>query len=243
MADRSFFIIGVLLTVVGHAACTSDRNDPPRERKPEPMVILKPKPKVLTAEQRTELGFPDDLIREVEEAAEAVAEPFFEQVMIKSANLKGDVMITTSKLSGFSVRTGRADSIIAGLSPSVRARGYLIFRSRQNFGSVPDIVTVVRGSSSYDILRIQQTESAHYHLDTKMIIKWLRQQQLKGSFVITGAGADWVETRFVRPPRNMKDFARSVAAFAPDVLREGHRTVDRLAAWMEETNGFRLVWD
>jgi hypothetical protein len=207
------------------------------------MVILKPKPKVLTAEQRLDLGFPEELIREVETAAESVAEPFFELVMMKSANLKGDVMITTGKLSGFSVRTIEADGLIRALSPSLRSRGYLIFRSGQNFGSVPDIVTVVRGTSSYDILRIQQTESAHYHLDTKMIITWLRKQQSQGPFVITGAGADWVEAQFVRPPRNMKAFARNVAAFAPDVLREEHGTVDRLAAWMEETNGFRLAWD
>jgi hypothetical protein len=41
----------------------------------------------------------------------------------------------------------------------------------------------------------------------------------------------------------MPAFARDVAAFAPDVLREEHRTVSRLADWMEETNGFRLMWD
>lgn len=243
MADRSFRIIVLLFLVFCMSSCTSEQNATVPARKPEPMVILKPKPKVLRAEQRAALGFPDDLISEVETAAEAVAEPFFEQVLIKSANLKGEVMIATGRLSGFSVRTGNADAIIASLSPSIRARGYLIFRSAQNFGSVPDVVSVVRGNSSYDILTIQQTEAAHYHLDTKEIIKWLRKQQSEGAFVITGAGADWVEARFVRPPRNMKAFARNVAAFAPDVLREGPATVDRLAALMEETNGFRLVWD
>jgi hypothetical protein len=241
MADRSLLISAAVLSLC-LASCSED---PPAEpvAKKEPLVILRPKPKVLSAEQRASLGFPDELIREVETAAEAVAEPFFEQVMMKSANLKGDVMIATGRLAGFSVRTGNADDLIASLSRSLRTQGYLIFRSGQNFGSVPDIVTVVRGNSSYDILTIQQTESAHYHLDTKGIIKWLRGQQREGSFVITGAGADWVEARFVNPPRDMKAFARNVAAFAPDVLREEHRTVDRLAAWMEETNGFRLVWD
>ena len=242
MAGR-YFLLTVLIIAIGLTSCNRHEQAPEPVRKQGPLVLLKPKPKVLTAEQRATLGFPEDLIHQVETAAEAVAEPFFEQVMMKSANLKGDVMITTGKLSGFSVRTGGADAVIASLSPSVRARGFLIFRSGQNFGSVPDVVTVVRGNSSYDILTIQQTESAHYHLDTKGIIKWLRNQQREGSFVITGAGADWVEARFIKPPRDMRTFARNVAAFAPDVLREDHRTVDRLAAWMEETNGFRLVWD
>jgi hypothetical protein len=207
------------------------------------MVILKPKPKLLTAEQRAQLGFPDDIISQVEAAAGSAAEPFFEQIMIKSSNLKGDVMITQGRLSGFSVRSGNADNIIADLSSLLRSRGFLLFRSGQNFGSVPDIVTVVKGSNSYDILKIQQTESDHYHLDTKAIITWLRQHQRLGSFVVTGAGADWVEARFIRPPRDMKAFAGKVAAFAPDVLREGPFTVDTLAKWMEDTNGFRLAWD
>lgn len=242
MATRSLFII-VLVPVLGLASCTNEGNPPAPARKPSATVIVKPKPKVLTAEQRSELGFPEDMIAQVEFAAEAAAEPFFEHVTLKSSNLKGDVMITTGRLAGFSVRTQKADEVITGLSPSLRPRGYLIFRSRQNFGRVPDIVSVVRGTSSYDIVKVQQTESANYRLDTKAIIAWLRQQQGICSFVITGAGADWVEARFIKPPRDMKALARKIAAFAPDVLREGPRTVDKLAEQMASSNGFRLVWD
>lgn len=245
MAGRSliFILIAVTLFCCGPTSCSRKEGASGGARKREPLIILKPKPKMLSPEQRTELGFPEDLIRKVEETAGSAAEPFFEMVMMQSANLKGDVMIATGRLSGFSVRTGAADDMIASLSRSIRKRGYLIFRSGQNFGSVPDVVTVIRGNSSYDILKIQQTESAHYHLENKAIIAWLRRQQSRGSFVVTGAGADWVEARFVRPPKDMLAFARNVVSFAPDVLREEHRTVDRLASWMEKTNGFRLVWD
>ncbi len=242
MAGR-FILIGFLATALGLASCSRDESAPAEARRPEPLVIVKPKPKVLTAEQRTELGFPDDLIAGVEAASGAAAEPFFEHVTMQSANLKGDVMLITARLAGFSVRTQKADELIAGLSRRLRQRGYVIFRSAKNFGSVPDIVSVIRGSSSYDILKVQRTESAHYHLDTQAIIAWLRKQQNLGSFVLTGAGADWVEARFVRPPGDMKAFARQVAAFAPDVLRDGPVTVDGLAQRMAETNGFRLAWE
>jgi hypothetical protein len=105
------------------------------------------------------------------------------------------------------------------------------------------VVTVVRGGNTYDILKVQRTEAPHYHLDTKAIIAWLKEQQKQGPFVITGAGADWVEASFVRPPKNMGAFARRVVSFAPDVLREGPHTVDKLADRMAETNGFHLLWD
>jgi len=235
----------IILLLAGSAVlgCGGDDRKQQPTAKAGQAVIVRPRPKLLTAEQRAELGFPAELIAEIEAAAGGAAEPFFEQVMIRSSNLKGDVMIAAARLSGISVRTRSADDVIADLSPSFRSRGYLVFRSEQNVGSVPDIVTVIRGNNSYDILKVQQTESAHYHLDTKTIITWLKEQQQQASFVVTGAGADWVEARFIRPPRSMRAFAAKVAAFAPDVLRDGPGTVDRLADVMTENNGFRLTWD
>ncbi len=242
MADRLFrvLIVAVVLTL----ACS--RQEPPAEQsaqKPAPLVILKPKPNAMSPEQRTELGFPEELIKEVEAAADAGAEPFYEDVLIRTANLRGDVMMAAGKLAGFSVRTARADDVIGQLSPSFRKQGFLIFRSEQNYGKVPDIVTVARGNNSYDILQIQKTGSANYHLETKAIVAWLRKQQQLGTFVVTGAGADWMEARFVQPPRNMKAFARRIALFAPDVLAEYNGSIDRLTDGMRKANGFHLWWD
>ena len=241
MAGRWLVIAAlVLLTVV---SCSKKEKPSAVGKKAAPMVILKPKPKVMTPEQRAELGFPPDLIAQVETAGNTQAEPFFDEVMIRSSNLKGDVMIATARLSGFSVRSTNADQIIMDLSPSFRKKGFLIFRSQQNFGNVPDVITVVRGNNSYDILLVQRTEAPRHHLDTKKIITWLKEQQKLASFVITGAGPDWLEARFIKPPKNMKAFARKVAAFSPDVLAENKGTLERLVDTMERTNGFSLWWD
>jgi hypothetical protein len=240
MAGKYLVLIGVVLAVL---SCSTQEKVSVPDKKSPPLVIIKPKPKVLTTEQRNELGFPPDLIAQVEATAGSPAEPFFEEVMMRSANLKGDVMIAGARLMGFSVRTGQADEIIAGLSPSFRSQGYLVFRSQHNYGSVPDVITVIRGNNSYDILLIQKTESPRHDIDTKKIIKWLREQQKLGTFVVTGAGADWMEARFIKPPRNMNVFARKVAVFAPDVLDENRGTIERLADTMTRTNGFTLWWD
>jgi hypothetical protein len=239
-AKHLIIIVPLLLSAV---CCSNEEKASLSGKKSPPMVILKPKPKVITAEQRKELGFPPDIIARVETAGGAQAEPFFDEVMIRSSNLKGDVMIATARLSGFSIRSTKADQIIMDLSPSFRTMGFLIFRSQQNFGNVPDVVTVVRGNTSYDILLLQRTEAPRHHLDTKKIIKWLREQQKVASFVITGAGSDWLEARFIKPPKNLKAFARKVAAFSPDVLAENRGTLERLVETMERTNGFTLWWD
>ena len=241
MADRGLIVPVLVTAVICICGCEGTKTETPKQ--PAAAVILKPKPKLLSPEQRTELGFPPEIISQVEQAAGAPAEPFYEDVLIRSANLKGDVMITAGRLSGFSAHVRNADQVIADLAGPLRSRGFLIFRSEQNLGSVPDVLTVVRGRNSYDIVNIQKTEGPHYHISTSAIISWLKTQQKRGTFVITGAGADWLEARFIRPPKNMRAFAQAVAGFAPDVLREAHGTEERLADWMAETNGVRLVWD
>jgi len=241
MADKSLFLACLLL--VAALSCSQQEAANAPDKNAAPLVLLKPKPKIMTAAQRAELGFPPDIIAQVEAAGGAPAEPFFEDVMIRSSNLKGDVMIATARLSGFSVHTPKADEVISSLSPAFRSQGFLVFRSQQNYGNVPDVVTVIRGKSTYDILLVQKTEAPRHNLDTKAIIKWLKGQQRTGTFVITGAGADWLEARFIVPPKNMNAFARSVGSFAPEVLAENKGTIEKLADTMKHSNGFSLWWD
>jgi hypothetical protein len=218
-------------------ACTVEK--PVEQKKPAPIAIVKPKLQRLTPEQRAELKFPPDLIEKLEAAAGAKAEPFFTTVVLQSENLKGEEKFESKKLAGFSVRTTKADELIAAF----RQKGYQIFKSHKGYGTLPDLVTVVKGNNSYDVLRIQGTEAASYHHDTKTIIAWLKARQREGSFVITGAGPDWVEARFIKPPQDMIAFAQNMSVFAPDVLVRDTRTVEKLAEQIEKTNTFYLTWD
>ncbi len=224
------------------AACSPEKYvEPPR--KTAPAKIVRPRREVLAPEQRKELGFPADLIAQVEGAAGSEAEPFFVSVVVPSENLKGEEGFEKEKLAGFSVRTKKAEELITSFRAGLRVKGYLIFRSHISYGDLPDIVTVVKGSNSYDILKIQVTEAPNYRLDTKAIIAWLKKQQQRGTFVITGAGSDWLEARFIKPPGDMRAFAQQIKAFAPDVMAHGSRTAEKLAEKMKKTNSFRLEWD
>jgi hypothetical protein len=239
MAIRYGILLAVLFLLV--PACKDEK--PLEPKKAQPPVVFNQKYPLLTNEQRAELNFPADVLAEVEIAAGAEAEPFFETVAVKAENLKGETNVERQHLAGFSVRTKRAIETVDALSGKLRARGFLIFRSRRNYGNVPDRVTVVKGNSSYDILKRQKTESANFHLDTKAIIAWLKEQQKQGSFVIVGAGPDWVEARFVKQPQNMPAFAKKIYAFAPDTVSAEAGTLEKLAKKMTRTNRFFLVWD
>lgn len=241
--DYRYHVLGALFIFI-LAGCPAEKHAESDQQSPDqPVVMLKPKPQALSDVQRLELGFPAEIISLVEAAAGAKAEPYYETILAPSENLKGSEMIAKVRLAGFSVRTAKAEGLVFALSKRLRSQGYLIFRSELNYGRVPDLVTVIRGGSSYDILKMQKTEAPNYRLDTKAIIAWLRARQKEGQFVITGAGADWVEARFVRPPRDVRAFAEAVAAFAPDVVAQGAGSVERLAAEMKRTNRFFLWWD
>jgi len=241
MAIPTRYLLPGLACIVFLSGCKAEK--PVEQKKPAPAVIVRPKHARLSAEQRKELGFPASLIAKVELAAGAEAEPFFRTVVMHSENLKGDKEYESRKLTGFSVHAKRSNDVIDALRASLRAQGYLIFKTRKGYGRLPDTLTVVKGNNSYDILKIQSTEGLNYHLDTKAIIAWLKEQQHVGTFVVIGAGPDWVEARFVKPPQDMLSFAKKVNAFAPDVLVNGPKTIDKLAERMTRTNGFSLVWD
>ena len=239
MAGRYSILVFVLVSIL--FACKAE--EPVKPRKPPSTVIIKPKRAMLTREQRTELGFPADMISQVELAAGAEAEPFFVTEVVPSANMKGEEGFESARLAGFSVHTKRTDELIASYRASLRAKGYLIFRSQRSYGKLNDIVTVVKGNATYDILKIQRTEAPNYHLETKDIVGWLKERQKDASFVVTGAGPDWLETQFIRPPKNSPVFAKMIVDFAPDVLEHDQQTVEKVAERMNQMNGFFLVWD
>ncbi len=236
-AGRLFFCVTIL--IVGFSACKTEK--PVEQKKPVPVVVVKPKHALLTVEDRKVLAFPPDIISQIELAAGAEAEPFFATLLLRTENLKGDQDIEGKKLAGFSVHAKSSDDMMDSFRASLRAKGYLIFKSHRGYGSLPDIVTIIKGSNSYDILKIQGTEAPNYGLDTKAIIAWLKARQQDESFVVSGAGPDWLEARFSKPPKNLLAFARKIAAFAPDAL--AHGTAEELVERMERNNGFYLVWD
>jgi hypothetical protein len=238
--ERRYSLL-VLLLVSILFACKVE--EPLKPKKPASTVIIKPKRAMLTSDQRAELGFPADMISQMELAAGAEAEPFFVTEVVHSANMKGEEGFESARLAGFSVHTKQPDEIITSYRASLRAKGYLIFRSQRSYGKLNDIITVVKGNATYDILKLQRTEAPNYHLETKDIVGWLKERQKDASFVVTGAGSDWLETQFIRPPQDSLVFAKKIVDYAPDVLEHDQQTVEMVVERMNQVNGFILVWD
>ena len=238
MAGRYVLFSALVFAII--LSCSSEQ---PERNKSGPVILFKSKPQPLSDAERARLDFPPELIMQVEEAAGTRAEPFFETVLKPSENLKGKSMIVSKRLAGFSVRTREAQKLVESFSGAIRPQGYLIFRSELNYGTIPDIVTVIRGRSQYDILRVQKTGASNYRLNTKAIITWLKRENRRRPFVITGAGPTWLEARFLRPPKNVRVFAKRISRFAPDVVNQGTKSIKELSREIQATNTFYLWWD
>ena len=149
------------------------------------------------------------------------------------------------EIVGVSVPVGQ-DAVVALLSqlrPTFAEHGYLLFWSEQRFGAGLDRVAVIQTDDPYDMLRVQQTNAGYYDITTESIIERLKTWQARYPFTLLGAGFDWVEAELLESPGHPEALARSVALFAPDVVKQGTGTVEKLARGIEHTRRLYLWWD
>ena len=76
-----------------------------------------------------------------------------------------------------------------------------------------------------------------------MILARAKKWDARFGLVLRGAGFDWLEAEFVRPPKDMLELAKEVYEFCPDVVDQGTETVKVLATEMKRTSAVYLWWD
>jgi hypothetical protein len=146
----------------------------------------------------------------------------------------------------FDTNRGRAEALMQTLREKFEKKGYLFFLTACGVPDPPATVAVIRGTDQYDILRLVGTEDVNGGQSTDDIIAHLRGWEARYPFRITGAGLDWVESRFRKNPPDMLAFAQEVIAFAPDSFSQVPEYDDDLetfAAAMRRARSFHLWWD
>lgn len=136
-----------------------------------------------------------------------------------------------------------AGQLIAQLKQALNGKGYIVFRSEQNFGHAPDEIAVLRSTDPFDILRCKSTEAPNYEIDNASLIATLKSWHAETPFEIIGAGHDWVEVRFHQLPADLEAMAEKVFAFCPDTIEQGSGSPEALAVEMRETGTLYLWWD
>ncbi|MGH9748892.1 MAG: DUF4253 domain-containing protein [Candidatus Polarisedimenticolia bacterium] len=123
--------------------------------------------------------------------------------------------------------------------------GFRVFLSERQYGigGAADQVSVLRTTDPFDPLRAVGTNGANYDIGTDAVIERLKKWDAEFGLDLHGAGFDWVDGTFRRPPADMPGFAREVFEFCPDVVEQGTGTVEALADEMRKSNTLYLWWD
>lgn len=123
--------------------------------------------------------------------------------------------------------------------------GWMAFVSDLNFDidRAPDQVSVLKATSIRDVLRAMGTNGWNYDLSPAMVIARIQEWDQRYGLVLHGAGFDWFEASFTRPPTDMLAFANEVYEFCPDTVEQGLESVEALAAELRRSNTVSLWWD
>ncbi len=88
-----------------------------------------------------------------------------------------------------------------------------------------------------------QTNAPNYDLTTSAIISRLQELELETPFIITAAGPDFIEGRFIAAPRSSRKVAQFLYELCPDMVDQGAGTVASSAEELKRTKRFFLWWD
>lgn len=126
----------------------------------------------------------------------------------------------------------------------LQAAGYLLFKSEENYGNLPDQFALIKSQDQFDIIKIKCTSAPNYDISNDSLLTRLHDWHTRYSLEILGAGGDWFEARIGRiPPADLEAFAREVHAFCPDIAEEGVGNVEDLVQELKETKTLYLWWD
>lgn len=156
-----------------------------------------------------------------------------------------ELKTTTKKHNGFSVKTDEqsAKKMVFDLKDELKDKGYLIYISEVHFGFEPDVVSVLKSTDQFEILRVEETSAVNYDMDNQMVLEKLQEWNRQYPFQIIGADGSRVEAIFTTLPKNMKAFAKEVYDFCPDVVDQGTGSVNELKKEMTDSKMLYLWWD
>lgn len=126
----------------------------------------------------------------------------------------------------------------------IRAMGAIMFRHENSFnmGSRKDVLVLVPTLDKFLILQAVLKKRANQEKSNDEVLAWLRGLDKSHPWVLTGAGSDFVEGYFVKPPEEATELAEKMYEFCPGIVDQGFGSVPRLAEEVAKGKIF-LWWD
>lgn len=134
----------------------------------------------------------------------------------------------------------KAENIVRNLKENFKKKGYLVFYSENEKDY---IICVIKGNDELDILKYRRTNAINYDLESKDLIKKIKEWQGKYGLNIIGCDFDYIHIDFEKLPENIDEFAKEVYAFCPDSVDQGVGSIESLKEYILQEQGVWLWWD
>lgn len=126
----------------------------------------------------------------------------------------------------------------------LQSAGYLLFKSEENYGNLPDQYALIKSKDQFDIIKLKCTAAPNYDISNDSLLIRLHDWHKRYSLEIRGAGSDWFEARIGHiPSAELDTFAKEIHAFCPDIAEEGVGNVEDLVQELKDTKTLYLWWD
>jgi hypothetical protein len=126
----------------------------------------------------------------------------------------------------------------------LRSRDYLLFKSVENFGNLPDEYAVIKSKDQFDIIRLRGTGGHNYEISNDSLLIRLQDWHKRYGLEILGADADWVAIKMNNIPENeLNSFAREIYMLCPDIAEDGIGDTEDLVQELKGTKSIYLWWD
>lgn len=140
----------------------------------------------------------------------------------------------------YSPKPGLYDRVRAKL----RSRGYLLFKSVENYGNLPDEYAVIRSKDQFDIIRSRGTAGHSYEISNDSLLTRLQDWHKRYGLEILGADADWLEAKVGNiPKKDLNSFVQEIYLLCPDIAEGGIGDTEDLVQELKETKTIYLWWD
>jgi hypothetical protein len=231
-------ILCVLATLL--AACASDSSESePQEGAALDAEMLRdvvqPEPIILERYELPDPGFSKPSRKAMFRLAvdTFAAEPGVRRVAVKG--LPGAV--------GFRAKHSVAERELATWNERYRHKGAFLLRYENSFGyGGSDALLVLPTTDDLEAVGAAGTDGVNWDLSHDQVVRWLRDLMRTHPFLITGAGIDFVEGRFLEPPPDARSLAKKMYRFCPDIVDQGTGTVAALAKELKRGSLY-LWWD
>ena len=136
-----------------------------------------------------------------------------------------------------------AHRVVSKLKGIFSKEGHYVYLSETNYGYSPDKITVLKTEDKFDVVRFEGTNGINYDIYVEDIIHKLKNWDDKYGLEFTGAGFDFFQANYRKPPGNIQEHAEELYSFCPDIVDQGVGSISALKQEIERSNELFLWWD